>query len=71
MSLPIVNYFAVLLSAIMSLGLGFLWMTVLFAKPYGKYMYGVESLRDEDKNVSSQQRDSSFLAIQLYLQQKE
>ncbi|OCT15585.1 hypothetical protein A8709_16070 [Paenibacillus pectinilyticus] len=35
-----INYWAVFVTGILSLVLGFLWMAVIWAKPYQKQMYG-------------------------------
>lgn len=66
MSISGLNHFAIILSAIISLGLGFFWMTFLFAKPYGKYMYGVEHLGKENQNVAPKQQAYSFAVYILF-----
>lgn len=66
MSIPDINLLAVLVSAIISFGIGFLWMTVLFSGPYGRHMYGVESLRKEDENVETTKKAFSFVVYILF-----
>lgn len=56
-----VNWAAVVVCSVLSLGLGFLWMTKIFARPYGKHMYGVTSLGTPESQVSKKQQASSFV----------
>ena len=41
-----INYWAVLVTGLLSLALGFLWMAVLWAKPYQRQMYGKTAAAD-------------------------
>lgn len=51
-----VNFFAVIASSVLSLVLGFLWMSKLFGVPYRKYMYGVK----DQGSVTKKQQMTSF-----------
>lgn len=54
-----INYWAVLISGILSLVLGFLWMAVIWAKPYQRDMYGVKG--PGDNQVSNATKIQSFV----------
>ncbi len=46
-----VNYGAVVVSGVLALVLGFAWMTLLWGKPYRKYMYGSEDRQNPPAEV--------------------
>ncbi|KRE32959.1 DUF1761 domain-containing protein [Paenibacillus sp. Soil724D2] len=53
-----INYWAVLVTGILSLVLGFLWMAVIWKQPYQKRMYGGMDL---SKEASSSGKIQSFV----------
>ncbi|TVY11087.1 DUF1761 domain-containing protein [Paenibacillus cremeus] len=59
MLLSSINYGAVFVSGILSLVLGFLWMAVIWAKPYQRDMYGKTSLSED--TVSKSTKIQSFV----------
>ncbi|MDR6551143.1 DUF1761 domain-containing protein [Paenibacillus qinlingensis] len=59
MLLSSINYWAVLVTGILSLVLGFLWMAVLWAKPYQRRMYG--NMNQTDSTVSTSVKIQSFV----------
>jgi hypothetical protein len=54
-----INYWAVFVTGILSLVLGFLWMAVIWAKPYQKHMYGKGE--QTNLNVSKADKIQSFV----------
>ncbi|KRF06529.1 hypothetical protein ASG89_18905 [Paenibacillus sp. Soil766] len=59
MLFDVINYWAVFVTGILSLVLGFLWMAVIWAKPYQKHMYGKNG--QEQLNVSKADKIQSFV----------
>ncbi|WNR46231.1 DUF1761 domain-containing protein [Paenibacillus roseipurpureus] len=54
-----INYWAVLVTGVLSLVLGFLWMAVIWAKPYQGLMYGKKE--DSQLDVSKSTKIQSFV----------
>ena len=59
-----VNYLVVLVAAIVSMGVGFVWYTVLFGKPWMKLMgYTKESMEKEKANMGKTYSISFVLSL--------
>ncbi len=59
-----VNYLAVLVAAIVSMAVGFVWYTVLFGKPWTKLMgYTKESIEKDKANMGKTYSISFVLAL--------
>ncbi|WP_164821581.1 DUF1761 domain-containing protein [Paenibacillus koleovorans] len=56
-----IHYWAVLVTGVLSLGLGFLWMAVLWAKPYQRDMYGVKLPGHNPNEPTNGQKAQSFI----------
>lgn len=66
MLLSELNWFAVIVNGLLSLGLGFLWMTVLFIKPYAKYMYNTDDVVEHQNSVTGPEMAKSMIVFVLF-----
>ena len=58
-----INYWAILVTSLLSMALGFLWMSVIWRKPFMKYMYGTMV----DKNTQRVPAKVMIFSFSIYI----
>ncbi|MBM7563134.1 DUF1761 domain-containing protein [Paenibacillus sacheonensis] len=58
-----INYWAVLMTGVLSLALGFLWMAVIWAKPYQRDMYGAPASSGQPSNAAKMQSFMIYILV--------